>query len=128
MKKEEFLKKLDSLNLDKNRYCIISGGVMLLYGLKPTTDDIDIKIRPDYFEELKLKYNFKKSLKYDYLYELDDKTEVAVLDYDDKDVRYVCGYPVESLELQLKWMLEHNREKDQEKIKIIKNFLCKEGN
>ena len=123
MNKEEFLKKLDSLNLDKNRYCIISGGVMLLYDLKPTTDDIDIKIRPDYFEELKSIYEFKKSLKYDYLYELDDKTEVAVLDYDDKDVKYVCGYPVESLELQLKWMLEHNRAKDQEKIKKIKDFL-----
>ncbi len=128
MNKEEYIKKLDSLNLDKNRYCIISGGTMLLYGLKPTTEDIDIKVRPDYFEELKSIYEFKKSPKYDYLYELEDKAEVAVLDYDDKDVRYVCGYPVESLELQLKWMIEHNREKDQEKIKIIKDFLCKESN
>ncbi len=126
MNKKEFIKKLDSLNLDKNRYCIISGGVMLLYNLKPTTEDIDIKVRPDYFEELKSKYEFKKSPKYDYLYELDEITEVAVLDYDDKDIRYVDGYPVESLELQLKWMLEHNRPKDQEKIKIVKKFLNKE--
>ena len=53
MDKKEYLKKLDSLNLDKNRYCIISGGVMLLYGLKETTEDIDIKVKPDYFKELK---------------------------------------------------------------------------
>lgn len=112
MNKKEFIKKLDSLNLDKNRYCIISGGVMLLYDLKLTTEDIDIKVRPDYFEELKSKYDFKKSPKYDYLYELDNETEVAVLDYSNKNIRFVDGYPVESLELQLKWMLEQNRPKD----------------
>ena len=123
MNKKEFIKKLDRLNLDKNRYCIISGGVMLLYDLKSATEDIDIKIKPDYFEELKTQYEFKKSPKYDYLYELDDETEVAVLDYDDADIRIVDGYPVESLELQLKWMLEQNRPKDQEKIQIIKNYL-----
>ncbi len=125
MNKKEFIKKVYSLNLDKNRYCIISGGVMLLYNLKPTTEDIDIKVRPDYFEELKSKYVFKKSTKYDYLYELNDKTEVAVLDYDNNDIRTVDGYPVESLELQLKWMLEQNRPKDQEKIKIIEDYLDK---
>ena len=123
MNKKDFIKKLDSLNLDKNRYCIISGGVMLLYDLKSATEDIDIKIKPDYLEELKTQYEFKKSPKYDYLYELDDETEVAVLDYDDADIRIVDGYPVESLELQLKWMLEQNRPKDQEKIQIIKNYL-----
>lgn len=123
MNKEEYTKKLDSLNLDKDRYCIISGGVMLLYGLKEKTEDIDIKVKPDYFEELKERFNFKKSPKYPYLYEIDDETEVAVLDYNYSDVRMVDGYPVESLELQLKWMLENNRPKDKEKIEIIKEYL-----
>ena len=125
MNKKEYTEKLDKLDLDKKRYCVISGGVMLLYELKDSTEDIDIKVRPDYFEELKEKYSFKKSSKYPYLYELDESTEVVVLDYNDEDIRIVDGYPVESLELQLKWMLEHNRPKDQEKIKIIKRFLKK---
>ena len=123
MNKEEYIKKLDSLNLDKDRYCIISGGVMLLYGLKEKTEDIDIKVKPNYIEELKERFNFKKSPKYPYLYEIDDETEVAVLDYNYSDVRMVDGYPVESLELQLKWMLENNRPKDREKIEIIKEYL-----
>ncbi len=96
---------------------------MLLYGLKEATEDIDIKVKPDYFLELKNRYQFKKSPKYDYLYELDESTEVAVLDYDDADVRFVDGYPVESLELQLRWMVEHNRPKDKEKIEKVKKFL-----
>ena len=125
MNKEEYLKNLDSLNLDKNRYCIISGGIMLLYGLKESTEDIDIKVKPDYFEELKERFEFKKSPKYPYLYELSDTVEVAVLDFDLEDIEIVDGYPVESLELQLTWMLEHKRKKDKEKIKIIRDFLNK---
>ena len=123
MNREEFLARLDSLNLDKQRYCVLSGGVMLLYGLRETTADIDIKVRPDYFEELKTKFTFSKSPKYPDLYELGDDVEVAVRDYDDKDVRAVLDHPVESLELTLQWMLKHNRPKDQEKIKIIQNYL-----
>lgn len=125
MNKKEYIEKLESLKLDKNRFCIISGGVMLLYGLKESTEDIDIKVRPNYFEELKERFKFKKSPKYPYLYELDESTEVAVLDYKEEDIRYVDNYPVESLELQLKWMIENNRPKDQEKIKIVKEFLKK---
>lgn len=123
MNKIEYLEKLKSLCLDKNRYCIISGGTMLLCGLKKETEDIDIKIRPDYFEELKSVFTFKKSIKYPYLYEIDDDIEVAVLDYDDSDVVFIDDYPTESLELQLKWMEEHKRPKDKEKIKIIKEYL-----
>ncbi len=123
MNKDEYKKKLDALGLDKSRYCVISGGTMLLYGLKEATEDVDIKIRPDYFEELKTRFKFKKSPKYSYLWELDDETEVAVLDYSDSDVVMVDGYPAESLELQLKWMLEHNRPKDQKKIEVIRRYL-----
>ena len=123
MNKQEYIKRLNSLGLDKKRFCIISGGVMLLYGLKDATEDIDIKMRPNYFDEIKGRFPVRKSPKYDYLYELNDFFEVAVLDYQDSDVRIVNGYPVKSLELQLEWMLSQNREKDKEKIKIIQRFL-----
>ncbi len=123
MDKRTFLAKLDSLNLDKNRYCIIAGGSMLVHGLKNTTDDIDIEIRPDYFEELKERFTFKKSPKYPYLYSLSDNVEVAVLEYGQEDVEVVDGYPTESLEHFLTWMLENKRPKDKEKIAIIRNYL-----
>ena len=127
MDKQAFLAKLDSLNLDKNRYCIIAGGTLLLRGLKKTTADIDIKVRPDYFEELKTKFIFKKSPKYPYVYELSDDIEVSVFDYEQEDVDIVDGYPVEPLEQFLAWMLKNNRPKDKEKIEIIKNYLKSNG-
>ena len=123
MNKEEYTQKLDSLNLDKSRFRVISGGVMLMYGLRESTADIDIKVKPDYFEELKSKFSFKESSKFPNLYEISDEIEVRVLDFDDNDTEFVDGYPVESLELTLEWMLEHNRPKDQEKIKIIQEYL-----
>ena len=123
MNRIEYLKKLDELKLDKNRYCIISGGIMLLYGLREETEDIDIRIRPDYFEELKKRFKFKKSSKLDNLYELSDEIEVRVLDYDDSNIEMYDGYPVWKLELQLEWFKEHNRDKDKKKIKIIEEYL-----
>ena len=123
MNRIEYLKKLDELKLDKNRYCIISGGIMLLYGLREETEDIDIRIRPDYFEELKKRFKFKKSSKLDNLYELSNEIEVRVLDYDDSNIEMYDGYPVWKLELQLEWFKEHNRDKDKKKIKIIEEYL-----
>ena len=125
MDKDEYLKKLDRLQLDKARYCILSGGAMVMHGLKERTADIDIKVRPDYFEELKTKFSFKKSPKYDYLWELGEDVEVAVQDYDEKDVEMVDGYPVIRLELELEWKLRHNRPKDRESIRILKAYLGK---
>lgn len=123
MNRREYINKLESLRLDKSCYRVISGGVMLLYGLKDSTADIDIKVKPAYFEKLKTTFDFKKSSKYPDLYEIDDDIEVKVSDFNDDDTRLIGNYPVESLELTLKWMLEHNRPKDQQKIKIIQKYL-----
>jgi hypothetical protein len=122
MNKAEFLQRLDKLKLDKNRYCIIAGGVMLLHNLKDNTEDIDLKVQPDYFEELKSRFTFTKSPKpYPDLYELSDTVEVAARPF--SQVEMVDGYPTEPLEQVLAWMKEHNRPKDQEKIRIIEDYL-----
>lgn len=123
MDKSEYLKKLDALNLEKTRYCILSGGAMVMHGLKKVTADIDIKVQPDYFEELKQRFDFRKSSKYDYLWELGDDIEVAVQDFSEDDVEMIDEYPVIKLELELEWKIKHNRPKDQEAIKILKEYL-----
>ena len=124
MNKVEYLQELDKLGLDKSRYCIIAGGVMLLHGLKDSTEDIDIKVQPDYFEELKSRFTFTKSPKpYPDLYVLSDTVEVAAREFD--TVEIVDGYPTEPLTEVLAWMKEHKRPKDLEKIKIIENYLKK---
>lgn len=123
MNKQEYLQKLDELALDKNKYCIISGGVMLMLGLRDKTSDIDIKVTPDYFEELQSRFTFKKSPKYDYLYELSDEVEVAVQDFTKESIEYVDGYPINKIENELAWKIKNNREKDKPDIERIKKYL-----
>lgn len=123
MNKQEYLQKLDELALDKNKYCIISGGVMLMLGLRDKTSDIDIKVTPDYFEELKSRFNFKKSPKFSYLYELSDEVEVAVQDFTKESIEFVDGYPINKIENELAWKIKNNREKDKPDIERIKKYL-----
>ena len=123
MNKKEYLNKLDKLNFDKDKYCIIAGGVLLMHGLKETTEDIDLQVLPEYFEELKKGFKFKKSNKYSYLYELNNDIEIAVRKFDYKEVEIIDGYPVETLEKELEWKVANNREKDKELILQIKEYL-----
>ena len=123
MNKEKYLEILDSLDLDKNSYCIIASGAMLMHGLRDACEDVDIKVTEELFQELLKKYNMKQSTRYDYVYELNDKIDVNCRNYNSNNIEFVDGYPVEKLEVQLKWMLKNNRPKDQEKIKLVKEYL-----
>lgn len=125
MNKKEYLKKLEELNFDKNYYSIISGGLMLIHGLKEKTNDIDIQMLPEYFDSIKDNLDIKKSSKYDYLYELGEDVEIAVKNYSKDDIEFIDGYPALKLEKELEWKIEHNRVKDKEAIKIIKEYLNK---
>ena len=126
MNKKEFLRILDSLNLDKNSYCIIASGSMLMHNLRDSCNDIDIRVTKELFQELLEKNNMKQSSYYDYVFELNDNIDVNSKNYDPNNIEFVDGYPVEKLEVQLQWMLEQNRPKDQEKIILLKEYLGKE--
>ncbi len=126
MNKKEFLRILDSLNLDKNSYCIIASGSMLMHNLRDSCNDIDIRVTKELFQELLKKNNMKQSSYYDYVFELNDNIDVNCKNYDPNNIEFVDGYPVEKLEVQLQWMLEQNRPKDQEKIILLKEYLGKE--
>lgn len=123
MKKKEFLKVVDSLGLDKTSYCIIASGVMLMYGLRDECTDVDLKVSKELFQKMLKIYHMKKSDRYDYVYELSDIIDVNCRNFNPNEITFVDGYPVESLELQLKWKEENNRLKDQEDIQKIKEYL-----
>ena len=124
MKKEEFLRIVDSLNLDKDRYCIISGGALVIREIREETEDVDLKVPEDYFEELNSRFNLVPG-KYHDLYVLSDDVEITIGGYDKNNVEIYEGYPLESLESILKWKLEHNRPKDQRDIELIKKYMEK---
>lgn len=123
MDRETFLRRLDEYSLDRNRYYIISGGALLLHGLRAQTSDIDIKVSPEYFAELQQKYSFKKSPKYDYLYKLADDFKVTIQDVSSDDFVMIDEYPVGKLEKELEWKIANHRLKDEADIRRIQAYL-----
>lgn len=123
MNKQEYIEKLQSFNFDPERFCIIAGGILLMRGLRETTDDIDIKMSPDYFAEIRTKSPVKKSPKYDYLWEIED-IEVAVQELDPEKIRHVDGFQAESLQSQLDWYKANGRAKDANIIKKLEQHLA----
>ncbi len=125
MKKKEYLEKLDSLGFDKKDYCIISGGVMMMYGLREETEDIDLKITDELYLELANQNLLKKSPKMENLYEYGEFTELKVGGFTRENIHFIDGYPVESLEEQLRWKKENHRKKDEYDISLIEEYLKK---
>ena len=54
MNKTEFQSRLEELNLPRSEYIILSGGSLLLRGLRESTEDMDITVSKRLAEELDL--------------------------------------------------------------------------
>ena len=123
MTKEEYLQRLDELALDKSQYYIISGGALLLYGLRERTADIDLRVSPELFEKLKESYDLRPSPKFENLYDLANDIEVLRGEVQISDYDIIDGYPVIKIERELDWKLGHQRPKDQADIRRIRAYL-----
>lgn len=123
MKKEEFMNLVDSLNLDNKDYCIISGGALLLHGLKESTHDVDIYVNENGFNKLNNQFKIEKTD--DNKYKVKENVECFLRDdeYLEKQRVVVNGYSLQSLEKILELKLELNREKDLEDIKALRKVL-----
>ncbi|MBR6073353.1 MAG: hypothetical protein IKP76_03425 [Bacilli bacterium] len=123
MNKEEYLRIVDNLKLDKHEYCIIASGSLLMHGLTDSCNDVDIRVSKELFDKLMDKYHMRQSDRYDYVYELSDNIDVNCKNFNKDNIEIVDDYPVEKLEINLEWMITNNRDKDKEKIRIIKEYL-----
>lgn len=126
MNREELLKLVDSLNLKKGDYYILSSGCMLLYGLRERVNDLDICVSEDAFKILKDKYVLtdrdKNSCGF---YKISDYIECIVNKKIDMIYDYKDGYPVERLKTILAFKEKRNLPKDYNDIIAIKNYLSK---
>lgn len=130
MKKEEFMKVVDSLKIPKEKYFILSGGSLLLHNIREETEDIDIGITEAVFKELKQRYEpvYERQVfdnKYP-LYQLTDKIEVTVMTEEElKQFRrdMVLGYPTEPIEDILEFKKKRNLEKDKKDIQRLKEYM-----
>lgn len=126
MNKEELLKLLDSLKINKEEFWILSSSALVLRDLFPDAGDLDIAVTEKGLEELKQNYNLKQ--KENGWYIVNDKIE-CICDGKKENLKYqpelVENYYVQNLEEYYNYLLNSNREKDKLRINIVKEELDK---
>ena len=126
MNKEELLRLLNSLDLPKTEYYILSSGSLLLYGIRDKAGDLDLCVSKELFEKIKQKYNLTEKDKNEHgFYHISDEIEIIPETKENFKMTYKDGYPVESLESILKFKQRRNAPKDQKDIENIKKYLNK---
>ena len=105
MNKKEFEKYLDSLGLDKKEYCIISGGSLVMHNLKEETDDVDLYVTQNAFNELSKRFNVHISGKpFPNHYTVNEKTEAVLVErLENEKIYYIDGYPCRSIIADYNW-------------------------
>ena len=122
MNKKELLELANTLNLPKEEYCIISGGALLLHGLREQTNDLDIDITQEGLDKLKENFAVELINESRKQYKVTDSIECFLVDKLDSDINYIDNYPSESLISIYNSKKILNREKDQKDILAIEKF------
>lgn len=123
MNKAEIIARLNELNFDKNEYWLITGGAMVVYGLREETGDIDLGCISRMADELESKgYIVEKLSDGTRKISFDDDIEIFenwIFD----TVNITDGVPVISLNGLLEMKKSLGREKDHRDIKLIEEYM-----
>lgn len=119
MNREEYIKGLEEMGLPKEEYIILSGGSLLLRGIREKTEDYDFCITKKLAEEI----NLYDSPKDDNGFYTPFENCQMMDDFDGTPFDIVDGYQCESLESILAFKRRVNRPKDQDDIRNIEKYL-----
>ena len=121
MNKQEFIAVLEEMGWPKDEYVILSGGSLLLRGLRETTADVDLSMTKRLAREINL-YDAPQDEKGYY----GPREEVQVLDdFEGTEFDIVDGYQCESLGSILAFKKRMMRPKDLKDIEKIEEVLSK---
>lgn len=122
MDKKEFITALEGLGWPKEEYIILSGGSLLMRGLREKTADVDLSMSKKLAREINL-YDTPQDEKGYY----NPREEVQVLDdFEETEFDVVDGYQCESLESILELKRRLMRPKDLKDIEKIEEALSKQ--
>lgn len=126
MNKEEILKLLETLKLNKEEFWILSSSALVLRNIYQDAGDLDIAVTNKGLEELKQNYSLKQ--KENGWYIVTDKIE-CICDGEKEKLKYqpelIENYYVQNLEEYYNYLINSNREKDKKRIDLVKQELEK---
>ena len=123
MNRQEYLEKLEGFGFPRSEYMILSGGSLLMRGMRRQTADFDLCVTEKLAEKLDL-----KSCPVDdkgCFVPFEDVQMTAGLE--DRDFDIIDGYKCETLESLLQFKRRLMRPKDLPDIEAIEAYLAQEG-
>lgn len=124
MKKDELLKLIESLKIDKNEFWILSSGALVLRGIYDDAGDLDIAVTNKGLEELKKNYSLIR--KENGWYIVNDEVE-CVCDGDKDKLKYKPEYNgeyyLQNINEYYEYLKQSSRDKDKERIPIVENYI-----
>ena len=125
MNKKEILKKLDELDLDREKYIIISGASLVVQDIIEETSDIDLSCDTTYYDSISWPVKdgyFGTEIKYKDCY------EIGCNFYDPEKTVIIDGYRFMNLDACLDLKKLENKKSDQKLIKKLDLELCLKDN
>ena len=125
MTKEEIFQKLDSLDLDKSKYIIISGASLVCQDILEETGDIALSCDSEYYSSIP--WNVKKGyfgtdIKYY------DSFEVGTNFFDEQRIVEIRGYRFANIVSTYELKKLENKPKDKKLIQKLELLICTEDN
>ena len=125
MNKKEILKKLDELDLDREKYIIISGASLVVQDIIEETSDIDLSCDTTYYDSISWPVKdgyFGTEIKYMDCY------EIGCNFFDPEKTVIIDGYRFMNLDACLDLKKLENKKSDQKLIKKLDLELCLKDN
>lgn len=126
MNKEELIKLIETLKIDKEEFWVLSSGALTLRGIYPDAGDLDIAVTDKGLEQLKNNYQLKE--KENGWYIVNDKIE-CICDGKKENLKYqpelLSDYYLQNIHEYLEYLENSQREKDKLRIPIVKQYINK---
>ncbi len=120
MNKEQLLKILESIKIDKEEYTILSTAALVLRGIYEGAKDLDIAVTKKGLEQLSNNYPLVK--KDEEWYIVTDGIE-CILDEMIGKKELVDNYYVQDIYDYLNFLESSSRDKDKNKIPVVKDYI-----
>ena len=121
MNKEELIKLLESLKIDKNEFWILSSGALVMREIYPDAGDLDIAVTERGLQQLKDNYNLKQ--KENGWYIVNDKVECVLDTKEDWKIEKYGEYNLQSIEKYYEFLKNSNKEKDKARIPLVEEYM-----
>lgn len=124
MDKIQLLQFLETLDVDREEFWILSSGALVLRGIYPTACDLDIAVTDKGFLQIQKNYNIK--YKDNGWFIISDMIE-GVCNGAKECLKYlpemVDGYYVQNINEYYEYLCSSDREKDKARIPIVEEYM-----